>query len=381
MDILEHHEGRIRIALAITELEVGGAERCLVELACGLDPQQFQVEVYALATRPENDALAVRLEESAIPVHFIGAERTWKVLGAIARFRRLLIKQAPDLLQTFLFHANVVGTLAGRLAGVPKIVTGVRVAEPSWLRHTVERWFTRRADRIVCVSDSVAKFCTERVGLPKESLLAIPNGIATEGYPSEAPTDLSQFSVNHGDFVIATVGRLEQQKGIDWLLNATTNLLAPDSNLRLLIVGDGPDRQMLENLAESLGIQKNVHFAGWRPDVPDILASCDLLVLPSRWEGMPNVLLEAMASRLPVVATDVEGVSEILGPLSRQQTVKFGDSSGLVRQIRAIANDSDLAEVLASQNYERVSSKFSLKNMVHSYQQLYLTMIPHHTGG
>lgn len=381
MNDLEHHKRRLRIALAITELEVGGAERCLVELACRLDPEQFDVQVYALAQRPENDSLVVKLEEAAIPVDFIGARRSRQVFRATARLSKLLRKQSPDLLQTFLFHANITGMLAARLAGVPKIVTGVRVADRSSWRHRAERWFTRRADRIVCVSRSVANFCEETVGLPKDSLISIPNGVDTTLFSRQKSADLSEFSIDDGEFVVVTVGRLERQKGIDWLLNATAQLFRPESSFRLLVVGDGPDRTMLENQAKSLGIQSKVHFAGWRPDVPDILAACDMFVLPSRWEGMPNVLLEAMASRLPAVATSVEGVNEILGPLADQQTVQFGDSSRLVRQIRAIANKKDLADSLALNNFERVNAEFSLEYMVQSYSQLYRSMIPSHSAG
>ena len=123
--------------------------------------------------------------------------------------------------------------------------------------------------------------------------------------------------------MVTFVGRLEKQKGVNWLIESAPLWLAELPDCHLLLVGDGPMRATLESAAAASGLGERIHFAGWRADVPEILAASDLLVLPSAWEGMPNVVLEAMASRRPVVATDVEGVRELLGPGADLQTVPY----------------------------------------------------------
>ncbi len=119
----------------------------------------------------------------------------------------------------------------------------------------------------------------------------------------------------------------------EWLIETAGAWLASLPDCDLLLVGTGPLQGRLESACRAAGIADRVHFAGWRSDVPEILAASELLVLPSVWEGMPNVVLEAMASRRPVVATDVEGVRELLGPLAARQLVRYGDTQDLIDKI------------------------------------------------
>ena len=128
--------------MVITELEVGGAERCLVQVACGLDRSRFAPVVYSLAARPpeSRSSLVRQLEDAAVPVRFVGVRAAWQLGTAVKRLRSLLAEQQPQVVQTFLFHANVVGTLGGaRFVRAPRLVHGMRVADPSWFRQAVER--------------------------------------------------------------------------------------------------------------------------------------------------------------------------------------------------------------------------------------------------
>lgn len=370
--------GPIRIAFVITELEVGGAERCLVNLATGLDRGRFDPVVYSLDSRPAGDqALLVRrLELAGIPVRFVGVSSSWQILWAIRKLGRMLAGQRPHIVQTFLFHANVVGTLAAtRRRPRPRIVTGIRVADPSRRRQRLERWVSGRAERIVCVSQSVAYFCNVRGRMPHEKLVVIPNGIDLDQYPAAPAADLTQFAVPEDRQVVVFVGRLHEQKGIDWMLRVAPRLLTQLPTHDLLLVGDGPERKRLQHLAASLGIADRVHFAGWRPDVPEILAASALLVLPARWEGMPNAVLEAMATGLPVVSTRAAGVEELLGPLSHGQTVDVGDANGFVEAVLQLAGNPEKSQEIGRQNRLRAGEAFSLGAMLAAYQRLYESVI------
>lgn len=367
-----------RIAFVITELNVGGAERCLVNVATGLDRERFDPIVYSLDSRPVGDqaSLVGRLEHVGIPVRFVGVSSPWQVLLAIRRLGKMLAEQQPAIVQTFLFHANVVGTLAAvRRRPRPRIVNGIRVADPSRRRQRLERWLSRRAERIVCVSQSVAEFCSAQARLPRQKLVVVPNGIDIDQYPASSAADPAQFGVPTNRQVILFVGRLHAQKGLDWMLRVAPTFLNKLPSHDLLLVGDGPERMKLQDLAASIGINDRVHFAGWRPDVPEILAASALLVLPSRWEGMPNVVLEAMATGLPVVSTRAAGVQELLGPLSDGQTVDVGDTGGFAELVIRLAENPAKSKEIGQGNRLRASEDFSLGAMVGAYERLYESLL------
>ncbi len=305
-----------RIVFCITELDPGGAERCLVELATRIDRQRFEPVVYCLGPRPQGNptSLADRLEQAGVTVRTFGARHRlqlpWIARTVIGQMRR----DTPHIVQNFLFHANVLGAWAAHRAGMAHVLTGIRVAERANRWHLrLARWADPWVERHVCVSQSVRDFSIAAGGLSAHKLVVIPNGVDMTRFSPDGtgPLDLP---VPSGRRLIAYVGRLDEQKNLPWLLELLPPIFAAHARCDLLLVGAGPQRARLQQQAARLGISDRVHFAGFRADVPAILAASDVLVLPSRWEGMPNVVLEAMAAARPVVATDVEGVSELLGP-------------------------------------------------------------------
>jgi glycosyltransferase involved in cell wall biosynthesis len=369
---------KIRIALCITELEVGGAERNLVELATRLDRDTWDPVVYCLKPRPPADEASCvpPLEAAGIPVHCLGMRQIWHALPAIGRLRRRFVEQRPELVQTFLFHANLAGRLAARRAGVPRVVSGIRVAERRCRWHIwADRLTARLVDRHVCVSQAVARFSAERASIPAEKLVVIPNGIDLAGYPVARPADLASLGVPSGRRVVTYVGRLDRQKGLHWLLETAGGWLHRVPDCDLLLVGKGPDRARLERLCAKHALSGRVRFLGWRPDVPEILAASHLLVLPSIWEGMPNVVLQAMASRLPVLATDVEGVRELLGPGSSSQVVRYGDTQAFAEKLVTLMTDRKLAAELGQKNRARAEAEFAIERVVAAYEDLWRALV------
>ena len=366
------------VALCITDLQVGGAERCLVELATRVDRRRFCPVVYALGPRPtEEEASCVPvLETAGVEVHCLGARRKWQVLPILRRLTRLLQTQRPQLVQTFLFHANILGRIAGRRAGVGRVVSGIRVAQrhPRW-RLWADRLTQRLVDRHACVSQSVAQFAQRQAGLPAEKLVVIPNGVDLQRHPAQYPVDLRTLGIGSDRRVITCVGRLDRQKGLPWLIEAAAGWLRRLPDCDLLLVGRGPERPKLERICRQSGLCDRIHLVGWRPDVPEILAASDLLVLPSAWEGMPNVVLEAMASRRPVVATDVEGVRELLGPAAEAQVVRYGDSQSLTEKIVRFLQDPRTAAETGTANRKRAEENFDVTRMVIAYQDLWESLV------
>jgi glycosyltransferase involved in cell wall biosynthesis len=370
--------GKQGIALCITDLRLGGAERCLLELAVGLDRQRFHPIVYTLEPPPKREQASglPALRAADIEVHCLGARGNWDILRVLRDLTRLLSAQQPGIVQTFLFHANLVGRIAARRARAGHVVSGIRVAEPCrrW-RLWAERLTDRLVDRHVCVSQAVAQFAQTKAGLPPEKLVVIPNGVDLQRYPAPRPADLRTCGIGAGRRVVACVGRLDRQKGLSWLIRSAPAWLGRLPRTDLLLVGEGPLRRKLERLCRRSGIADRVHFAGWRPDVPEILAASDLLVLPSAWEGMPKVVLEAMASRLPVVSTDVEGVRELLGPAAADQTVRYGDSEALTEKVVSFIEDSRRAAELGTENRRRAEDQFTIPRMVVAYERLWESLL------
>ncbi len=234
--------------------------------------------------------------------------------GSICAFRSLrsrLWESPPEVFQSFLHHANVLGMHAATSAGVGIRVAGVRVAQPHRIRSQVERVALRQADSTVCVSRAVERFATSQLGCPTEATVVIPNGIDVTRYSTAAPIRWSQMGWPNDARVCLFLGRLDQQKGIELLQQQIDRIAPSESNRKLLLVGEGPLRTSLEAWCDEIGPQR-VRLMPWQPDVAPILRACQLLVLPSRYEGMPNVVLEAMAASKPVVCSLVEGSEELL---------------------------------------------------------------------
>lgn len=369
---------KIKVALAITELDLGGAERCLTEIARRVDPQRFSPIVYCLGPRPSRPEMSClpALETAGIEVHCLDGRHVWQFPLIVSRLRKLLQKQRPDVFQSFLFHANVLGRIAARRAGVKTVLSGIRVAERRCQWHLrLDRWTEGWVDRYVCVSRSVADFTADAGGIPREKLAVIPNGIDVELYTSQPPADLSSLSIPPGRRLVTFIGRLEPQKGVQWLVETATAWLAELPHCDLLLVGEGSLQNQLETMCRAKGIAGRVHFAGWRSDIPQILAASSLLVLPSAWEGMPNVILEAMGSGLPVVATNVEGVSELLGPQTTSQTVPYGDTAALTSKILQFLHNASFVKSVGQENRRRAEEHFSISRMVKAYENLWESIL------
>ncbi len=362
----------ITIAFCITELEVGGAERALVELATRLDRVRFSPRVYCLAPRPNQTLLVERLEAAGVETCFLDGRRRVQAPAVFFRLSRLLKKQRPEIFQSFLFHANALGTLAARAAGIRRIYTGIRVAERRGQHYQriikrLDPWVTRH----VCVSQAVARDFCQRTGFPGDRTTVIPNGIDLANYASPNPLDLGGWGIPPGAPCIAYVGRLDPQKGTDLLAKMLPLLAERLPEVHFLIAGQGPLRGNIEQHKADPDLGPRVHLLGFQQEVPALLAASRLLVLPSRWEGMPNVLLEAMAARLPFVAFDVEGVREVVGDDADPQIVPAEDVDAFMESVTTISGDPQLRVELGRRNRQRVESHFQIEAMVRAYESLY----------
>lgn len=362
----------VRIGFCITDLDPGGAERALVQIVRRLDRSRW--EPFVICLSPPG-ALVEDLRAADIPVTCLGVRSRWD-FAVLGKLTRELNARQPRLLQTFLYHANITGRIAGRRARVSKIVSGIRVAEKrSRMRLWIDRATSGLVDHHVCVSQSVADFSIKNSRLPPDRVTVIPNGVDVERFSSAAPADLSEFGIPPSARTIISVGRLDPQKAPQVLLEAAQPITAVHSDVHVLFVGDGPLRSVLETEIAGRCLQDRVHFAGWRGDVPELLKASACLALTSAWEGMPNVVLEAMASGLPVVATDVEGCAEVVKSGETGLLVPSGSVPAVTEALRRVLEQPDEARRMALAAQAVVRDRFTWDRVAAEYDRLYASLL------
>ena len=359
----------MRIDLLITELDTGGAEKCCAELAIFLAQRGHGVRVIALGPRPpaSKDSLVQLLEANQVELHFLGGQKWWMLLQVVWKLKKLLKLDRPDVVQSFLWHANVVAAWLVPPRRIP-LFAGIRVAEPLVYRHALDRWAASRSTKTICVSQGVAEWCIQTERIDANKLMVIPNGIAIQTDKRAIPSD--SHAVPDDAKILLFVGRLEIQKGIDVLLEHANSVLDRLPLHHLVVIGDGSMRHEMNTLAEQ-GPRGRIHCLGQRKDVRAWMARSELLLLPTRYEGMPNVILEAMIEGLPVVTTRVEGVAELLGDYSQQQSVDKEDWTAFCELAVTLSNAPQSRKEMSTANRERAKSEFALEKQLARYESLY----------
>ncbi len=358
----------IRLAFCVTDLDPGGAEKALVRVVTGLDRSRWEPRVYCLGA---SGSLVNDLANADVPITCFGVRRRWDLSVAL-KLTRELRRFRPALLQTWLYHANMAGRIAAWLAGVPRVVSGIRVAERRGrARLWIDRLTRGLVDHHVCVSRSVAEFSMKRSRLPSAKTSVIYNGVDVDRFANATPCDLAAFDIPHGSQTVLFVGRLDRQKGPFVLLEACGELFKRFQDTHLLFAGDGPLRSSLERAVKDAGLAGRVHFLGARDDVPELMRASTCLALPSRWEGLPNVILEAMAAGLPVISTDVDGSVELIEDGKTGLLVPAESPSALVTAIERILIEPDRVNRMVDAAQHMATERFAWRNTIDAFDALY----------
>ncbi len=364
------------------EATIGGTRRHLVDVAAGQRALGLDVHV-AVATRrdPDFPGDLERLAAAGVGVRRIEMGRSLSPVrdGAdLWRLCRLLEELRPDIVHTHSSKAGVLGRVASIRTGI-----GRRVHTPHTLAFLfrdmfgpvrrrvffeLERRLCARTERVIAVSESEGRTVRESGVIDPGRVRVIPNGVEVSSGTKRVPLDLDALGLDPRRPCAAVIGLLNVAKGQDLAIDA----LGACPELQLLLVGHGEEREALEARAARLGVAGSVRLLGFRSDVAEILASVDLLLLPSRWEGMPYVVLEAMACGVPVVATPVDGAVDL---------IEDGGTGWLAREVSASALGETLGQVLAltaderrdvgERGREHVARHFTRAAMVDAVVELY----------
>ena len=360
-----------RIAFCITDLDPGGAERALFEIVTRLNPHLFQPHVFSLS----GGEVANWLIQRGIGVScFDGGQRSrWQVFGWLARE----LKQfRPDIVQGFLFHGNLVSRVAGWRAGVPVRLAGHRVAEQGKSWHLwLDRFTKSLVMRHICVSSGVADHVVQRLRLDRSKTTVIPNGIDPALKVANDGRLRAELEIQTECQIMLAVGRLHRQKGFDLLIDAVSRIRNTDENLHLAIVGEGPERAALEAMVATRRCQNEVTLLGYRRDLPELMAGADLFVLSSRWEGMPNVVMQAMLSGIPVVAANVEGIEDLIVHEQSGLIVEKNNPEHLANALVRMLKDKELCQRLAGNAQTVIENQFTWEAAAQLYERVYLHLV------
>jgi glycosyltransferase involved in cell wall biosynthesis len=366
----------LHVLYVIDSLVAGGAERSLVDLAPGLVRAGVRLEVAYLHDRP---GLQDRL--AAAGAELVCLDGPGGRMGWIRRTRRLVAERRPDLIHTTLFEADVAGRTASILTRVPVVSSLVnpeygpeQFADPrlsSWkLRaaQAVDVATARRVRRFHAVSEEVARVMATRLFVPRPRIDVVPRGrdpaLLGERGPERRQRVRAALGIDPGTSLILAVARHEHQKGLDVLLDGLPAIVATGRPIHVLVAGrEGDLTPRLRELTERHALKDVVTLLGTRSDVPDLLCAADVFAFPTRWEGLPGTVLEAMALEAPIVATDIPPVREAVGegcallvPVERPEA--FADA------VIALLESPDAATERARRARARFLERFTIDRSV-----------------
>ncbi len=318
-----------------------GAEQVVALLSARLAELDCEITVGLFnASKMPGHQLVRSLEERGIRVWDLPC-RTRVDLQAVGRLARFLKEERIDVLHTHGYKANVYGWPAARIAGCTVVATCHNWTNrtPALRRYgSLDKFLLRAFDGVVAVSDTVASTLT-RSGYASQKLRIIPNGIDTARYHAAA-----RGPVNGRAPVLGTLSRLSTEKGVDVLIRALPRILERYPTLQCVVAGEGPERAQLLLLAAELGVSDHLQLLGFCTDAPGFLSRCSIVVHPSRVDGMPLALLEAMAAGKPIVASAVGGIPALLRDGIAGVLVPSDDPDALADGVLRLLADTDLGE-------------------------------------
>jgi glycosyltransferase involved in cell wall biosynthesis len=359
----------IQLTLLIPTLDRSGAEKQLTLPATRLPRDEFRVRVVTLDRGGPYEA---PLRDGGISVTNVGKRRKLD-LRALRQLRQVLVHEPPDILHSWLFSANSYGRLIAGKRPQFRIIISERCVD-TW-KSGWQLWLDRRliprTDRLVANSESVAAFYRE-VGFPAERTVVIPNGVERPGPPTICRQQLQTGLKLPTDARLACyVGRLARQKRVENLLWGMQVLRQADPRAYLLIIGDGPERERLEQYSRDVESAAHVRFVGHRDDAAQLLQLCDVFWLASDFEGMSNSLLEAMACGLPVVVSNILPNRELVQHGVHGYLIDVGDGVGYAQYTRRLFEEPPLAARLGEAGRLRIERDFPVDRMVRRHIDVY----------
>lgn len=362
----------MKIIFFIDHLRPDGAQFVLKQLVEGLGPRGHDLIVICL-NDSWDEALKQTLCNAGAEVRIIGKPALVSGIGLISIYT-LLRRERPEAVVTMLFVSDVIGRTLSRLAGINRIITSIETRDEFYnsLQRRLVRLTMPWAHVVKLCSGTLREFAIAVEGAAPEKIIVIPNSIRTADYDINLQNYplREELGLDQNCYLVGSLGRLTGQKGYDILIKSLKSISNP--LVHMVIAGVGDDEEGLRAQTRALNLHNQIHFAGYRRDVPDFLNSLDLYVQPSRFEGMPLAVLQAMASARPIVASAVDGICELIEDGVHGWLVPPEDPQRLSAAMIEALNDQEEASQRGAAARERARSHFDQELMITAWERLLL---------
>lgn len=380
---MEKRINKIKVMLIISNLEFGGAQRQLVELANNLSRDDFDVMVCSLSQYiPLGSGLDLPDEKVVII-----QKKSKYDISVVFRLSKVLRENKVDVLHAFLFDAEIAARIASAMAGVAVMVGSERNSNYRIKRNQMVAYRLTKNLRDVCIANSRAgaEFNAQELGYPEKHYAVVRNGVDINRFQAGNGAQLREsLGISQDQFVIGMFASFKEQKNHGMLFHAVKELTSSDRNFRVVLLGEelhggaqGTTTyvQRIHELVGRLGIRDYCLFVGNQDDVEAYYRICDVTVLPSKFEGTPNVVLESMASGVPVIVTAVSDNNEIVEHGKSGYVVDVGDEVGLSRYLQLLMEDRELSANMGSEARRRAVELFSSAQLASSTGEVYKTAL------
>jgi glycosyltransferase involved in cell wall biosynthesis len=366
-----------RVLHVIDSLHLGGAQEVILNLAtCG--SPRFRHEVAAMHG---HGIYWHRLREAGIKVHSLSPH---KFLPAyLATLPALLLAKRPDIFHCHLIPSNIIAKPLGALMGVPLILNHDHTNDPQRIDNklllALDKATNQFAHHLIAVAGACRDFLIQHESIPPEKITLVPNAIDLRRFSPGQITRRdarSKLGLSPDASVIAGVGRLNSQKNFSLFLDVAAALSPRFPNLRFLLAGEGPEEAMLREKALQLGLTERIVFAGYIADTRQVYAAADILLMPSRFEGLPMTLLEAMAMNLPVVASKLDGIAEVIEDGREGYLVDSADVTAFAERCAALLDHPAKSSELATNARAKIEARFSVERMTSAVESIYDQFLP-----
>lgn len=364
----------VKIAHIITDLDIGGAEMMLLKTLRNVKDKKY--EHFVISLDPKRDALRKEIEQEGFKVYALSLSARNFLFSFIKLFM-ILRKEKPKIAHSYLFHADIFGRIAAKLAGVPIVVSSLRNENIGGrMRELILGMTDFCVDRVTAVSRNVAELHIRKGTTKKKDVTIIYNGVEFETSEGKNRSAIRQgLGIGKDVFLLLTIANLEPKKGHIFLLEALSKLKNKGYGFKMFIVGSGKEANRLEDEIKNRDLKNEVLLMGRIRNLSDLLSAADVFILPSLWEGLPNALLEAMSAGLPVIATRVGGIPEVLTDGETGILVDPKDSGALAGAIERLLRDEKLRAVLSRNAQEYTKKYFDIKNTVVELDRFYAELL------
>lgn len=367
-----------KIMLLIPGFYYGGAEKMFYELATRLDKNRCQLVICGLkGWGPWADAL----EKKGFKVITLNMHENYylttpfNIVYILYKLIKLIKKEKIKIMHSFLFRANILGRIAGKMAGVRKIICSFRgIAFDNKYHLWLESATQRMVDIFTANSNGLKKCLIEKTDIPLKKIKVIYNGIDLQEIDYrriDIKEKRAEFGLSMDDYLIGTVSRLHPEKGVEYLIKGILPVIRNNSLIKFMYVGEGELEFKIKEMVDSEKIGRHIILTGFRKDVIDLLKIFDLFVFTSLGEGMPNALLEAMACRLPIVATKVRGVEDLIEHNRTGILVSSDNYKELTQSVIWMFEHKQQARMMGEQARNEIEKNYTMEKMVTKTELLY----------